>query len=367
MYSHWRSSLLFKLFIRVVQATRHIAISTAVLAAIGSNSIAVMPAVAEVKPIVIAHRGASGYLPEHTLEAKALAHAQGADFIEQDVVLSSDGVAVVLHDIHLDSTTDVARRFPDRAREDGRFYAIDFTLDEIKSLRVHERRRPDGSAVYPDRFPAQEGLSQVPTLAEEIGLISGLNKSTGHQAGLYIEMKGTAFHKAAGLDLPAAVMQVLRETGWDTRTDAVFLQSFEPAALHYLKDSLGTSLPLIQLIGENAWLEDGDVDFEKMRTDAGLEEVASYAQGIGPWVNQLYLGKSNGEALVSNLVRRAKVAGLLVHPFTLRADDLPEGIDSFEELHQVLFDLGVDGFFSDFPDQSRALVDADTVDADRQE
>ena len=90
-------------------------------------------------PIVIAHRGASGYLPEHTLAAKALAHGMGANFIEQDVVLSKDGTAIVLHDIHLDSTTDVAQRFPGRARADGRFYAIDFDIQEIRQLRVHER------------------------------------------------------------------------------------------------------------------------------------------------------------------------------------------------------------------------------------
>ena len=109
-------------------------------------------------PIVIAHRGASGYLPEHTLAAKAMAHAMGAGFIEQDVVLSRDGAAIVLHDIHLDSTTNVAQCFPDRARTDGRFYAIDFDLQEIRQLRVHERTHLDvkrnGLAVFTERFPA---------------------------------------------------------------------------------------------------------------------------------------------------------------------------------------------------------------------
>ena len=119
--------------------------------------------------IVIAHRGASGYLPEHTLAAKALAHAMGADYIEQDVVLTKDGVAVVLHDIHLDTVTNVSTVYPGRAREDGRYYALDFTLNEVKRLTVNERidlktRKP----VYHRRFPVGKSHFQVPTLAEEI-------------------------------------------------------------------------------------------------------------------------------------------------------------------------------------------------------
>ena len=110
------------------------------------------------RPIVIAHRGASGYLPEHKLEAKALAFAMKADYLEQDCVLTADDVPVVLHDIQLDTVSDVARRFPRRRRDDGRFYAVDFTLDEIRSLRVTERfDRETGEAVYPQRFPLWQG------------------------------------------------------------------------------------------------------------------------------------------------------------------------------------------------------------------
>jgi glycerophosphoryl diester phosphodiesterase len=309
------------------------------------------------RPIIIAHRGASGYLPEHTLPAKALAHALGADFIEQDVVLSRDGIPVVLHDIHLDSTTDVAERFPGRSRGDGHYYAIDFSLAELRTLRAHERRNADGSVVFAGRFPRGPGLSGIPTLAEEIALIEGLNKTRDHQAGLYIEMKGTAFHQAAGQDLPAAVMAVLRDTGWDQRRDQVFLQSFEPAALRYLKDELHTVLPLIQLIGENSWQEDGAIDYEAMRSDEGLDRVAEYADGIGPWVMQLYSGPdSEGQPRLTDLATRAKARGLLVHPFTFRADELPPGIDSFATLHRLFFvELGVDGIFSDFPDLSRSF------------
>ena len=312
------------------------------------------------KPLVIAHRGASAYVPEHTLPAKALAHAMGADFIEQDVVLSSDGVPVVLHDVHLEATTDVAEQFPDRGRNDGHFYAIDFTFEELRRLRAHERRGPDGAPVFPSRFPGGPGLSQIPSLAEEIALIDGLNQSRGVTAGLYIEMKGTAFHRAEGQDLPAAVLRILKEQGGDQRVDAVFLQSFEPEALRYLRNELKTPLPLIQLIGENAWAEDGEVDFDYLRSDAGLDEIATYANGIGPWLMQLYAGRNEqGEPILSDLAQRAQDRGLAVHPYTFRADQLPPGIDDFEELHRLFFvDLQVDGVFSDFPDLSRRYIDA---------
>lgn len=311
----------------------------------------------EPRAIVIAHRGASGYLPEHTLPAKALAHAMGADFIEQDVVLSRDGIPIVLHDIYLDSTTDVAQRFPDRARDDGRYYAIDFSLVELRKLRAHERRGADGTAVFKGRFPLGQGLSGIPTLAEEIALIEGLNRSRGKRTGLYIEMKGSAFHRQHGQDLPAAVLAALREAGWERRQDQVFLQSFEPEALRYLKYELKTSLPLIQLIGENAWQEDGGVDFDALRSNEGLDAIADYAVGIGPWMMQIYRGANDvGEPQLTDLVARAHARGLLVHPYTFRADELPPGVDSFEALHQLFIgDVGVDGIFSDFPDRSVAL------------
>src|SRR6266478_3317261 len=146
--------------------------------------------------IIIAHRGASGYLPEHTLEAKAVAHAMGADFLEQDLVLSMDGVPVVMHDIHVDTVTDVARRFPDRKRADGRYYAIDFTLAELKSLHITERFNPKtGRAVYEGRFPLWQSTFAIPTLEEELQLIQGLNRSTGRNVGIYPEIKSPSWHR----------------------------------------------------------------------------------------------------------------------------------------------------------------------------
>ncbi len=311
------------------------------------------------RPLVIAHRGACGYLPEHTLPAKALAHGMGADFIEQDVVLSADGVPVVLHDIYLDSTTDVAARFPGRARDDGHFYAVDFSLGEIRTLHAHERRGPDGRAVFPGRFPADAALFRVPTLAEEIDLLAGLDHSTGRRTGLYIELKSPNRHRAAGLDLAAAVLEVLDDKGYANRPDQVFLQCFDDATLRRLAGEFDTGLPLVQLIADPSWGEDSAVDFDRLRTPAGLDDVATYAGAIGPWIPHVYLGREpSGEPLLSPLVEQARERGLQVHPYTFRSDELPPGIEEFSELLDIFVGrLHVDGLFTDFPDTVRAFID----------
>lgn len=308
------------------------------------------------RPLVIAHRGASGYLPEHTLAAKALAHAMGANLIEQDVVLSRDGAAIVLHDIHLDSTTDVAQKFPNRARADGRFYAIDFDLQEIRQLRVHERSHVEpgriGEAVFPERFPTRSALFQVPTLAEEIELLAGLDRSRSCRTGLYIELKAPLWHRSEGLDLPAAVLGVLEQTGYWNRPKQVFLQCFDDHTLRTMQQELKAPLPMIQLIGENSWGEDSEVDFDYLRTPEGLSYVASYAQGIGPFLPHIFLGKTeSGDARLSDLVELAQARSLQVHPYTFRRDELPAGIESFTELLDIFVrQAGVDALFTDFPD-----------------
>ena len=308
-------------------------------------------------PIVIAHRGASAYLPEHTLASKAVAHAMGAHYLEQDIVLSRDGVPIVLHDIYLDGTTDVAQRFPGKARADGRFYAIDCNLAEIRQLRVRERAEPagdqDGAAVYPGRFTPQTYLFGVPTLAEEIDLIAGMDRSRGRTTGLYIEFKAPNWHRAQGFDPVTPVMSVLTEKGYADRPGQVYLQCFDDATLRQLRHEMNTPLPLIQLIGENDWGEDGGVDYDFLRTAQGLAGVAEYAAGIGPWVEQIFLGRdSTGQARISQLTELARRAGVLVHPYTLRSDDLPEGVASLEELVDVLvMEAKVDGLFTDFPDR----------------
>ncbi len=314
-------------------------------------------------PLVIAHRGASGYLPEHTLAAKALAHGMGADYLEQDVVLSADGVPIVLHDVHLDTTTDVAERFPERIRDDGRFYAIDFSLDEIRCLNVHERTgvaaHSRTTPVYPARFPLVATGLRVPTLEEEIHFISGLNRSRQHQAGLYIELKSPRMHQHKGWDITEQVMAVLRSTGYDERPDQVYLQCFDDATLRRLRHEFTTPLPLIQLIADNSWGEDSAVDYDYLRSPAGLADIATYADGIGPWLMQIYRGRDdNGEAILSDLVSQARQQGLKVHPYTFRRDELPNGIDNFEQLLELfLCELRVDGLFTDFPDLARQFID----------
>ena len=308
------------------------------------------------RPIVIAHRGACGYLPEHTLAAKALAHGMGADFLEQDVVLSKDGVPIVMHDIYLEGTTDVAAHFPRRARDNGRFYAIDFTLQELRQLRVHERsilnEQGHRSAAYPHRFPQHSGFLDIHTLEEEIMLIAGLDHSRGRRTGLYIELKSPNWHLAEGLDLCAAIIDVLELTGYATRKSQVFLQCFDDKTLRHLRHNLNVALPQIQLIGDNQWGEDTEVDYAYLQTAEGLSEITNYADGIGPWLPQIYLGKTDtGGARLSPLVSQAQALGLQVHPYTFRQDELPQGIASFQELLDIfVLQAGVDGLFTDFTD-----------------
>ncbi|MCL4105952.1 UNVERIFIED_CONTAM: hypothetical protein GTU68_058258 [Idotea baltica] len=314
------------------------------------------------QPIIIAHRGASGYLPEHTLAAKALAHAMGADFLEQDVVLSKDGVALVLHDIHLETTTDVQHHFPDRVRDDGRYYALDFTLDEIRQLRVHERSRwnKEGQevAVYSRRFPLGPGTCGIPTLEEEIQFIAGLDRSRNCTTGIYVELKSPNWHTNQGYNIADTVMAVLERTGYAQLPKQVYLQCFDDKTLQYLHGTVQTKLPLIQLIADNSWGEDSGVDYDYLMSPSGLDKVASYAAGIGPWIMQIFQGKdAAGAAQLSDLVNSAHQRGMQVHPYTFRQDELPPGIGSFTELLDIFINTAkVDGLFTDFPDTVRSFL-----------
>ncbi|OGK10135.1 MAG: glycerophosphodiester phosphodiesterase, partial [Candidatus Riflebacteria bacterium GWC2_50_8] len=293
-------------------------------------------------PINIAHRGACAYLPEHTLPAKALAYGLEADFIEQDVVLTKDNHALVIHDIHLDTVTDVAARFPGRAREDGRYYALDFTLDEIRTLKACERFEPaSGTAVFAGRFPVWKSDFRLHTLPEEIELIQGLNKSTGKNIGIYPEIKDPAWHLEQGRDISKIVLKILEEYGYKTAADKIFLQCFDFAELKRIRNELKCELKLIQLIEE----------------DCDIAEVASYADGIGPWIKQIITDlDKDGHPVISDLVARAHQHKLMVHPYTFRADALPAGITA-DSLLDILFNqVGIDGIFSDFPDVTRNFI-----------
>ena len=311
-------------------------------------------------PLIIAHRGASGYLPEHTLQAKSLAHEMGADYLEQDVVATRDDALVVLHDVQLDSVTDVAERFPERARDNGHFYVRDFDLEELRKLRVWERMKPDGTAVYPSRYPIRSGDFRIHTLAEEIALVQRLNRQTGRQAGIYPEIKRPAWHRSEGIDITPLLLETIGKFGYDHRDDPVFVQCFDDAEIRRLKDELDCPWKLVQLVGENDW-EEADTDYDTLRSRAGLEQLARYADAIGPWVQHLYeVDATDGAIVASKLTRTAHEYGLAVHAYTFRVDDLPPGFGSFDDLlRYCVEDLRIDGLFTDFPDKARELLDND--------
>lgn len=301
-----------------------------------------------VRPIVIAHRGASGYLPEHTLVAKALAFGMGADYLEQDVVATRDQQLVVFHDLTLEGTTDVQQRFPDRGRADSRFYCIDFTLEELRTLTVGERRAPGGSGLlFPGRFPDGAGRFSIQTLEEELAFIQGLVQSTGRRVGIYPEIKEPAWHRNEGIELGDRLLDVLNRFGYRTGEDAVFVQCFCPEELERLRKDCGCCLRLVQLLDGS-----GDVP-----SSVQLKRVATYADGIGPSLSLIYRGMNGSSPVLTSLVSDAQKAGLAVHPYTLRKDALPGGMNKLGDLLDLLLvKLGVDGVFTDFPDLAADFV-----------
>ncbi|MEM8499178.1 MAG: glycerophosphodiester phosphodiesterase [Pseudomonadota bacterium] len=327
--------------------------------------------------IVIAHRGASGYLPEHTLAAKAAAHVMGADYIEQDVVMTKDDHLVVLHDPYLDRVTDVMERFPDRARDISgikRWLAIDFTLAEIKSLSASQGFHFEGNdrenpiSNYPNRFPIFKSGFTVPTLSEEIELIQGMNHSTGKNVGIYVEIKAPWLHLMQGKDISRAVLHTLKEYGYTTKSDRAYVQCFDAEEVRRIHDELypelGVDLKLIQLIAPKNWgetLRMRDGKWQPYNNDwlfkpGAMKSLVRYADGIGPWKSLLVAEHSSQDKMVfTSMLNDAHAAGLQVHPFTFRLDPgrVPEYARDFEHLLEIfLFDLGVDGVFTDFPDRA---------------
>jgi glycerophosphoryl diester phosphodiesterase len=297
--------------------------------------------------VVIAHRGASGYLPEHTLEAKALAIGLGADFVEQDVVLTKDDVPIVTHDLTLGEVTDIAARFPGRARADGHYYAIDFTMAELRTLTRHERVNAGGSQVFPQRYSNRTARFAIVTLAEELGV----NRSAGRNVGVYTEIKSPAWHREQGKDITRIVLDMLARYGYTKRSDNMYLQCFDALELKRIRGELRSDLKLTQLIGENAWKE-SSTDYDAMMTERGIADVATYADGIGPEITQLVVWPTKGGApQIKPLGRIARSHHLKVHPYTLRVDKLPENApDVTAVLDALVRHVRVDGVFTDFTD-----------------
>jgi glycerophosphoryl diester phosphodiesterase len=292
------------------------------------------------RPIVIAHRGASGHRPEHTLEAYRLAVEMGADFIEPDLVATKDGVLIARHENDIAGTTDVADRFPDRKQTktiDGQsitgYFSEDFTLAEIKTLRARER--------LAFRSHAYDGQFQIPTFDEVIALAKDLGSRRGRPVGIYPETKHPTYFRSIQLPLEPPLLASLTKAGLNSREAPVFIQSFEQANLRELRK--GTKVRLVQLVATPALL-----------SDAGLKDITSYADGVGA-EKRLVLPVNDDGTLgtPTDLVTRAHALGLFVHIWTIRAEKefLPAGYKGraeaeFEQFRQ----LGVDGVFTDFPD-----------------
>jgi glycerophosphoryl diester phosphodiesterase len=297
---------------------------------------------------VIAHRGASGYLPEHTSEAKVLAHAMGADYIEQDVVATRDSKLIVMHDIALDDVTDVAEVFPGRARADGRHYAIDFDLEEIRELRVVERRRSGtDEPLYSGRFRADDARFHVSTLAEEIALIQGLNTTSGRQAGICPEIKEPRWHLEHDVDLADLVLRELDRHGYRDSESRIYLQCFDSRELQRMRAELGTRLKLLQLLPASDAVS-------PTLTPETFAPIADYATAVGlPY--ELLIDRSQGGRApglrASSLLSIVRNVGLAVFAYTLRRDRVPEWAPSFEGLLHFLFaELSDGGLFCDHPD-----------------
>jgi glycerophosphoryl diester phosphodiesterase len=315
-------------------------------------------------PIVIAHRGASGERPEHTIAAYELAIDQGADFIEPDLVLTKDGMLVARHENEISGTTDVVAHPEFAARKatktiDGQavtgWFTEDFTLAELKTLRARERLPALRSA-----NTAYDGKFAVPTFDEIIALAQAESKKRGRTIGIYPETKHPRYFAALGLPHETPLLAALKRAGWTTRVAPVFIQSFEVGNLEQLAKK--TKVRLIQLIdAEGGPADKPGVSYASMLTSAGLNSIARYAAGIGPNKSLVIPRNPDGTmAAPTGLVAAAHQAGLKVHPWTMRAENffLPTGLKRGADpaAHGDLkaeiaaFDAaGVDGVFSDFP------------------
>ena len=273
----------------------------------------------------------------------------GADYIEPDLVMTADGVLICPHDIHLERTTTVEEVFPGRARADGRWYAADFSLAEIKQLNVHERALSDGTPAFPDRFRIDSMGFRVPTFVELIEMVQELNRITGRSVGIYPETKSPAFHDAEGLSLEEPLLAILAGYGYQGLDALVFIQSFDPTNLKEMRFNLGTDLPLVQLISGGSG--PGGI-FDWMVTEEGLNDIATYANGIGP--SKRRIEDADGRPVDKNaLVKGAHARGLVVHPYTFRADALPAAYRNLaQELRRFYFTYGVDGIFTDHADRA---------------
>lgn len=353
----------------------------------------------EPTPLVIGHRGGgSGYLPEHTLEAYALGIELGADYVEPDLVATKDGHLIARHEPNLIATTNVLSlpQFKDRRRivvldgipTDG-FWASDFTLAEIKQLGAVQP--------IPERGQQFDGQFKIPTLEEIIDFVKRKSREKDRQIGIYPETKHPTYHQSIGLPLEDRLLRILTRAGWNHRHAPVIIQSFETANLKYLRPR--TPLRLVQLVDADDIAPDGTITyappfdkpydwvvsgrvglFKDLLTPAGLAEVRTYADGVGPW--KYYIQSTacktlapsgtacadvNGDGVVNeadrvvlpatDLIERAHALRLIVHTWTFRNERSRQPLDDRNNpINEYLrfYELGVDGLFSDFADTAVA-------------
>ena len=366
----------------------------------GSDEPAALPTLDGAAPLVVAHRGASGYLPEETYEAYVKAIDLGADFVEPDLVSTQDGVLIARHDPNLAYSTNVASLAQFAARQrtvsvDGEvqtgWFASDFTLAEIKTL--------GGISTDAERPQQYNGLYKIVTFQELVDLVKAKSASTGRIIGVYPETKNPTYHRDLGLPLEDKLIAIINAAGWNSKTAPIFVQSFEPSSLKYMR-SKGLNVRMVQLVdGDDYDFRNGTVDnpdasiysrpydwaragdtrkFPAMLTPAGLAEVKTYADGIGPWKPYIVPVKGsfnaagqmidvNGDGktnlndastqAATTLIADAHKAGLFVHAYTFRNEKRRLAFDyqgDPQAEYLQVFRLGIDGVFSDFADTAIA-------------
>ena len=316
------------------------------------------------QPLVIAHRGASGYRPEHTLASYLLAIEFGADYVEPDLVATRDGQLIARHEPLLDDTTDVKSRPEFASRRstktlDGKevtgFFASDFTLEEIRQLRAVQSNQA--------RSKEYDGKFGVPTFEEILDLVEQESARRGRRIGIYPETKHPAFHLQLKLPLEDRLLAALNRRGLNNAATPIFIQSFESANLQYLRAK--TELPLVQLMDEGSIVYDDSGrhvasvsipdygDHRGAERPTSLADVAKYANAIGPWKRLILRDVGQPELLTTTVIQQAHQAGLRVHTYTFRNEPAtlaPEYNNDPLREYRRFYELGVDGVFSDFSD-----------------
>lgn len=298
---------------------KHLLLFTVILILLACSAINANP-----KKLLIAHRGASAYAPEHTIAAYLLAIEQGADYVEQDLAVTKDGVLICLHDMTLERTTNVEDVFPERFRvevKEGKkiklWYAVDFTLAEIKKL--------DAGAWFNEKFKGE----RIPTFAEAVNEIKG-------KAGIYPELKDPEFYRAKGFDMEKLFLSELKKQNLDkpnaNKKTPVIIQSFSDESLKRLAFEFKIKLPLVLLVDTNS---------KKWLTDEGIMEAKKFVSGLGP----------SKSLLTQEIVERIHKNGLTVTPYTFRSNNLVIFRTVREEMQHYLYKLSVDAVFTDNPDQ----------------